>query len=243
MQFPHLLVVAVEEREEAGLSTGRALDAAETEIRSSALKVAQVPEELLDPQGRSFSDGGELSRLEVGESQGRQVAVLLGKVGQSGDDRGKFGQKEVQALPQEDEVGVAAPQQRQVGFDSLGDVARSRTQAAVSNGVAVLGLLNDAGGFRSHSAKGVDMGHHVVCHQLSDDLASSRLRFFSSSAATFIWASSSSRLARICSMAASEMGSPSSYALAAARESNTNLLGDSKVEPELAPGAKACLQG
>jgi hypothetical protein len=101
-------VIAVEESQERSLGTGRTLDASEAEVRPRSLQVSQVPQQLLDPEGSSLADSRQLSWLEVGEAEGGQVTVLLGEGGQAGDDDGELGQKDVETLSEEDEVGVAA---------------------------------------------------------------------------------------------------------------------------------------
>lgn len=42
----------------------------------------------------------------MSESEGREGAVLLGERGHAGDDDGEFGQEEVEAAAEEDQVGV-----------------------------------------------------------------------------------------------------------------------------------------
>jgi hypothetical protein len=145
-----LLVVAVEEGEERALSAGGALDAAEAEVVARALEVAQVPEELLEPESGTLADSGELGGLEVGEAEGGEVAVLLGELGEAVDDNRKLGDEDVETLTQEDEVGVVS------------DVARGGAEAAVSFDDQ-LSSLDDAGGLGGDGAKGVDVSHDVVC--------------------------------------------------------------------------------
>lgn len=115
-----LLVVAVEESEEGSLGTGRALDATETEVVTSALEVAQVPEKLLDPEGGTLADGRQLGGLEVGETKGREVLVLLGEGGETSNDDGELGEEDVETITEEDQVGVVS------------DKARGGTEADVS---------------------------------------------------------------------------------------------------------------
>lgn len=72
-------MVSIKEGKERSLSTGCALDTPEPEVVSRPLEVSQIPQQFLDPQGRSLSNCRQLSRLEVGESKRGQVAVLLGE--------------------------------------------------------------------------------------------------------------------------------------------------------------------
>lgn len=115
-----LLVVAIEEGEEGALGTGRALDATEAEVVTSTLEVAQVPEKLLDPEGGTLADGRQLSGLEVGETKGREVLVLLGEGGETGNDDGELGEEDVETITEEDQVSVVS------------DKARGGTEADVS---------------------------------------------------------------------------------------------------------------
>jgi len=66
----------------------------------------------LEPEGSSLSDGGELSGLEVGESEGRERLVLLSEVGESRDDDGELIEEETETISEEDEVGVAVGSQK-----------------------------------------------------------------------------------------------------------------------------------
>ena len=112
-------VVAVEEGKERGLGTGGALDTAEAEVVARTLEVAEVPEELLDPEGGTLADSGELGGLEVGEAESGEVAILLGEGGQARDDDRELGDENVETVTEEDEVGV------------VGDEARGGTKAGL----------------------------------------------------------------------------------------------------------------
>lgn len=61
----------------------------------------------LKPEGSSLSDGGKLSGLEVGESEGGKGLVLLSEVGESRDDDGELVEEETETVSEEDEIGVA----------------------------------------------------------------------------------------------------------------------------------------
>jgi len=99
-------VVTVEQGEERALGTGSTLHTSETEIRPGPLEVSKIPQEFLDPKGSSFTDSGELGRLEVGETKSREVPVLLGESGQSGNDDSEFRQEDAESFSEEDEVRV-----------------------------------------------------------------------------------------------------------------------------------------
>ena len=77
VELAHLLVVAAEESEEAGLRAGRALRAAERRASSRPMfEFLQVEDEIVTPQARPLADGRELSRLEVREAERRFVLPL-----------------------------------------------------------------------------------------------------------------------------------------------------------------------
>jgi len=91
----NLGMVAIKKSQETTLSTGRTLHAPETQIVPCPLQVPQVPKQLLDPQCGALANRGELSRLKMGESEGWESAVGLGKGGETSDDGGQFGEEEV----------------------------------------------------------------------------------------------------------------------------------------------------
>ena len=64
----------------------------------------------MEPEGGPLSDGGELCGLEVGESEGGERLVLLGKVGQTRDDDRELVEDESESVSEEDQVGVAKAQ-------------------------------------------------------------------------------------------------------------------------------------
>lgn len=101
-------MIAVEQREEARLGSGRALDTSEPDIIARTLQVAEVPEEFLEPQSCALSDGRQLRGLEVCEAEGGQVAVLLRKLGKAINDYGELLDEEVKSLANEDEICVAS---------------------------------------------------------------------------------------------------------------------------------------
>lgn len=57
-------MIPLEELEEAGLCARGSFDAPETQVISSALKVAQVHDQILQPEARSLPDCSQLSRSE-----------------------------------------------------------------------------------------------------------------------------------------------------------------------------------
>lgn len=105
-----LVMVPIKELQEAPLSPRGPLDSSEPDIVPRSLEVPQVPKKLLDPEGSPLSDGGQLGGLEVGESEGGEVSVGLGELGETRDDGGQLGEEDVESVSEEDQVGVAGEQ-------------------------------------------------------------------------------------------------------------------------------------
>jgi len=138
IQILNLLVIALKESQEGTLGTGGAFDTAETEVFASAGQVAQVPEKLLNPEGGALADSGELSGLEVSESESGQVLVLLSKGAQALDDTGQLGQEDIETIAEDHQVSVVS------------DIARSGAQ------------VDDGGSLGANNTKGVDVSHDIV---------------------------------------------------------------------------------
>ena len=138
LELPHLVVIAVEELQEAGLRAGRAFDAARLERGDAVLDFGQVERQVVRPQARPPADGRRLGRLQVREAERRQVAVLLGKVGERVDHRRQPPGDHLQRFADQDQVGV------------VGDVAARGAE------------MDDRPGRGALVAVGVDVGHHVV---------------------------------------------------------------------------------
>ncbi len=138
VELAHLVMVAVEELQEAGLGAGGALDAAERQAVEQRLDLLEVEQEVLQPQRRALAEGGRLGRLEVGEAQDRLVALLAAEVVQGPRDADDPRPHDPQAFLDQDQVGA------------VGDVAGGRPQ-----------VQDSLGGGRL-LAEGVDVGHDVV---------------------------------------------------------------------------------
>ena len=97
-------VVALEDREERALSTGRALDTTELveKVVADALEVAEIVHEVGDPERGTLANSDKLCGLTVGVAKARQRAVLHGELGEAVDDRCQLGNDEVQGVPEED---------------------------------------------------------------------------------------------------------------------------------------------
>ena len=68
-------MVAVEQREEAGLGTGRAFGAAGLECRESMFDFRQIQDQIVGPQTGPLADRRRLGGLQMGESQAGQIAM------------------------------------------------------------------------------------------------------------------------------------------------------------------------
>lgn len=138
VQLFHLVVVTVEDLEERGLSTSGTLDTTEAQVITRPLQVAQIHQQVLNPQRCTLANRHELCGLSVGETQAGQVFVFLGESGQLVNHNGELGNEDVETITKEDKVGV------------IGTVARSSTP------------VNDTGGGGGDLTVGVDVGHDIV---------------------------------------------------------------------------------
>ena len=89
----------------------------------------------MEPECGALPNGRQLRGLEVGETEGGQVAVLVRKVSEAVDDDRKLLQKKRQGFADEDQVGVTKPRMLwfTVSMDStrlgvLGHITRRCTQ-------------------------------------------------------------------------------------------------------------------
>ena len=79
LQLADLGVVAVEQFQETGLRAGRALVAECLDGGDAMLDFGQVHRQVVGPEARPLADRRRLGRLEMGEAQAGQVAVLGGE--------------------------------------------------------------------------------------------------------------------------------------------------------------------
>ena len=142
IQSLDLVVVTVEDLEEGSLSTGGTLDTTEAQVITSALKVTQIHQQILDPKTSTLANGNQLSGLTVSETQSGQVLVLLSELGQLVDDNSQLGDQDVKTVTEQNQVSV------------IGTVARGSTP------------VDDTGSSGSNLAKGVDVGHDIVATTL-----------------------------------------------------------------------------
>jgi len=112
----------------------------EPQSGQAVLDLFEIDREVLTPQRRPLAHGDGLGRLEVGEPQCGQVAVLGRELAQRVDHVHEFAADLLQARAQQDQVGV------------VGDVRAGRAQ------------VDDRRRLGRRLAEGVNMGHHVVAH-------------------------------------------------------------------------------
>jgi len=133
-----LSVIALEDLKERSLSTGGTLDTTETQVITGALEVAQIHQQILNPQTSTLTDSDELSGLTVGETQARQVLVLLGELRKLVDDDSQLGDQNIETITKQDQIRI------------IGTVARGSTP------------VNDTSRGGGNLAEGVNVGHDIV---------------------------------------------------------------------------------
>jgi hypothetical protein len=133
-----LCVVTVEDLEERGLGTGGSLDTAEAELMTNSLDGAEIHQQILEPDAGSLSDCGQLSGLQVGESETGLILPLHGKGGEFVNSSGHLSEKHVKTITHKNEVGI------------VGDVARGGTP------------VDDTSSGRSTKTVSVNPSHDIV---------------------------------------------------------------------------------
>lgn len=146
IQLVALVMVASENLEETGLCTGSTLGTSELELRSNALELLQVHEEILGPGGSSLTNCANLGRLEMCEREGGLVLPLKSERLEVGENLGQLRNKDVESIPHEDKLCV------------VGD------EAACSS------VMDDTSGSGSNLSKGMDVlfiiSIYGICHYL-----------------------------------------------------------------------------
>ena len=138
IEFPYLVVVAVEEGEERGLGAGGALDATATQARAEVLDVLHIHEQILRPQAGALAHGDQLRRLEMGKTERGQIAVLDGEGLEARQHGHRLGEHEFKRLADQDEIRIVTH-------------------------VAARGAeVDDRFGRGRHLAEGMDVRHDVV---------------------------------------------------------------------------------
>ena len=109
-------MIAVEQRQKAGLRAGRPLRAVGLEARQAVLDLGQVEHEVVGPETGPFADRRRLGRLEVGEGQAGQVAMSPGESARRSITPTSRPRTSSSDLAQQEQVGV------------VGDVAARRAR-------------------------------------------------------------------------------------------------------------------
>ena len=151
-------MISIEQLEEGGLSARGPLHPPEPEAVPGRPDVLLVHQKFLEPETSSLAWGeqslslspgetswlpthsGQLCGLEVGEAECRHLPELRSEGRQAGDDPGQLGQQDIEAVPEDDEVGVVP------------HIAGGGAQ------------VDDGGGSGSRQAECVNMSHNVVPH-------------------------------------------------------------------------------
>ena len=106
VEVAHLLIVSVEQLEEARLRAGGALHAPELKRIETVQQLFGVEQELLHPERDPLAHRGELRGLEVRVGEAGQGAVAPRQVPQRDEHRCDAAQQQAQPLPHQHEVGV-----------------------------------------------------------------------------------------------------------------------------------------
>ena len=138
VELADLLFIALKKFHEGSLGTGGALGAEESHGLEAVFHFVVVEEDVLEPQGGTLADGGRLSRLVMGESEGREVLVLDRELRQLVEEVHELLLDELQTFGHGDDVGVVA------------DIAGRGAE------------VDDALRVRALDAVGIDVGHDVV---------------------------------------------------------------------------------
>lgn len=95
-------MVTTKDGEERSLSPRSPLGAAETKVVAGTGEVAEIPEEVLEPEAGTLSNGGKLGRLVVSVAESSEVFVFDGELAKFVDYVGEFGEYDIEALFEED---------------------------------------------------------------------------------------------------------------------------------------------
>lgn len=106
VELLNLIVITSEDSQERSLSPRSPLGAAETKVIAGTGEIAEVPEEVLEPEAGTLSNGGKLGRLVVSVAKSSEVFVFDGELAEFVDYVGEFGEYDIEALFEEDQVCV-----------------------------------------------------------------------------------------------------------------------------------------
>ena len=122
VQLPDLVMIAVEQLEEARLCAGRPLDPAELQRLEAVQHLLGVEEKVLHPQRDPLADRRELRGLEVRVREAGHGAVAARSFAEGDEHRLQATEQQLQALAHQQQVGV------------VGDVGAGRAEVQVRSG-------------------------------------------------------------------------------------------------------------
>ena len=106
VELGDLLLVAVEQVEEAGLCPGGPLDAPELQRLQAVEHLLRVEEEVLHPQRDAFAHGGQLRGLKVRVREAGDGAVAACDLAERDEHRLEPPEEQLQAFPHQQQVRV-----------------------------------------------------------------------------------------------------------------------------------------
>ena len=80
IQLFNLFIVSVKQFQKTGLGSRSTFGSQQFHRFQGVVQVFQIQQQIMDPQGPSFSDGSRLGRLEMGETESWQIFVTQGKI-------------------------------------------------------------------------------------------------------------------------------------------------------------------
>mmetsp|Transcript_34481 Transcript_34481/g.50057 ORF Transcript_34481/g.50057 Transcript_34481/m.50057 type:complete len:216 (+) Transcript_34481:853-1500(+) len=131
-------MIATEQFQETSLRSSRSFYSSHGQVVNLKLNPLQIKQQILHPKRRSLAYSSKLRRLEVRETKGGQILVLLSKSFQHIERLYQLSLDKMQRLPNQDDIRV------------ISNITTSSTQ--VDNGH----------GSRSNLTKRMYMTHHIV---------------------------------------------------------------------------------
>lgn len=112
VQTVDLGTVSMKNFHEGGLGASGPHGTSELEVLEGTGDVAKVHQQVLNPLGSALANGDGLSRLEVGEAEGREVLIFEGKLAEVVDDLCQLREEEFQALLHKDQLSIVGDKAR-----------------------------------------------------------------------------------------------------------------------------------
>ncbi len=124
----HFGMIAIEQAEEACLSSGGSLDAAKPQLCQAMFDFFQIQHQVVRPKAGPLADRRRLGWLEVGETQAGQIFMLLGEPPQVVNHAGQATGHNPQAVTNQEQIGVVGD--KATGCPPVDDATRLRTYVA-----------------------------------------------------------------------------------------------------------------